>query len=181
MGRRFVNIKHIFDSIQSIKHEGFDCTFSDLKFVNEIRKGFFSTFVFTCKVCGKKENIYSEDPSDSIIDINMAVVSAIVNTGQGYTQLEEFAATLNMPMMSNRKYQEVHTSVFNYTHQIALDGMIKAGKEERKLAIERGDVDQKGRPQIAVIADGAWSKRSYKTNYNALSGVVRNIYCYMHI
>lgn len=55
MGRRFVNIKHIFDSIQSIKHEGFDCTFSDLKFVNEIRKGFFSTFVFTCKVCGKKE------------------------------------------------------------------------------------------------------------------------------
>jgi len=86
-----------------------------------------------------------------------------------------------MPMMSNRKYQEVHTSVFNYTHQIALGGMIKAGKEERKLAIERGDVDQSGRPQIAVIDDDAWSKRSYKTNYNALSGVVRNIYCYTYL
>jgi len=175
-GRRFVNIRHIFESIQSIKHVGFDCTFSDLEFTNEIRKGFFSIFVFTCKICGKKENIYSENPSDSIININMAVVSAVVNIGQGYTQLEEFAATLNMPMMSNRKYQELHTSVFSYTHKIALEGMIEAGKEERRLAIERGDIDERGRPKIAVIADGAWSKRSYKTNYNALSGVVRIIF-----
>lgn len=174
-GRRIVNIKHIFESIKSINHEGFNCTFSDLEFTNEIRKGFLSIFLFTCKVCKKKESIYSENPTDSIININMAVVSAVVNTGQGYIQLEEFAATLNMPMMSNRKYQELHTSVFNYTHKIALEGMIEAGKEEGRLAIERGEVDQRGRPKIAVIADGAWSKRSYKTNYNALSGVVRNI------
>ncbi|KAL5245931.1 hypothetical protein ACI65C_013339 [Semiaphis heraclei] len=152
-GRRFVNIKHIFESIKSIKHLGFDCTFSDLEFTNEIRKGFLSIFLFTCKVCSKKEKIYSENPSDNIININMA---AVVNTGQGYTQLEEFAATLNMPMMSNRKYQELHTSVFNYTHKIALEGMIEAGKEEARLAIERGDVDQRGRPKIVVIADGAW-------------------------
>lgn len=45
-------------------------------------------------------------------------------------------------------------------------------KEEKRLAIENSDLDLKGRPKIAVIADGAWSKRSYRTNYNALSGVV---------
>lgn len=178
-GRRFVNIKHIFESIQLIKHVGFDCTFSDLEFTKEIRKGFFSNFLFICKICGKKENIYSENPSDDVININMAVVSATINTGQGYSQLEEFSATLNMPIMSNRMYQELHTSVFNYTHKMALEGMIEAGKEEGRLAIERGDVDQRGRPKIAVIADGAWSKRSYRTNYNALSGVVSNIYCYI--
>lgn len=176
-GRRLVNIKYIFESIQSIKHKGFDCTFRDLEFSKEKRKGFFSTFCFTCKVCGSKENINSENPSDNInINANMAVVSAVVNTGQGYTQLEEFSATLNMPVISNRMYQEMHSKVFYYTHKMALEGMLLAGKEEGRLAIERGDVDQYGRPKIAVVADGAWSKRSYRTNYNALSGVVSIIY-----
>jgi len=27
---------------------------------------------------------------------------------------------------------------------------------------------------VTVVADGAWCKRSYKTKYDALSGVVRN-------
>lgn len=46
-----------------------------------------------------------------------------------------------------------------------------AGEEEAKLAKENGHIDKDGTPCITVIADGAWSKRSYKTNYNALSGV----------
>jgi hypothetical protein len=178
-GRRIVNIRHIFESIQSIKHIGFECTFRDLEFVKEIRTGFFSKFCFICKICHIQENIYSENPSGSTMNINMAVVSAVVNTGQGYTQLEEYAATLNMPIMSNRKYQELHKNVFYFTHKMALEGMVEAGKEEGRLAIERGDVDQHGRPKIAVIADGAWSKRSYKTNYNALSGVVSISFCYI--
>ncbi|KAL4147801.1 hypothetical protein QTP88_002150 [Uroleucon formosanum] len=83
---RLVNIKYIFEAIQSIKHQGFDYTFRDLEFNKEKRKGFVSTFCFTCKVCGSKKNINSENPSDNInINANMAVVSAIVNTGQGYT------------------------------------------------------------------------------------------------
>jgi len=28
-GKRLVNIKYLFESIQSIKHQGFDCTFRD--------------------------------------------------------------------------------------------------------------------------------------------------------
>jgi len=50
--------------------------------------------------------------------------------------------------------------------------MSLAGKEEAKLAYNNGEVDCLGRPKIAVIADGAWSKQSYRTKYNALSGVV---------
>jgi len=47
--------------------------------------------------------VKTENPSDNInINANMAVVSAVVNTGQGYTQLEEFSTTLNMPVISNR-------------------------------------------------------------------------------
>ncbi len=69
--------------------------------------------------------------------------------------------------------------------------MIEAGKEERKLAIERNDYHQ-GVPAITVYVDGGWSKRSHKHSYNANSGVaiiigkatgkllylgVRNKYC----
>ena len=69
--------------------------------------------------------------------------------------------------------------------------MIKAGKEEKRLAEQRKDFHQ-GVPAITVIIDGGWSKRSHKHSYNAKSGVavvfgqvtgkllhigVRNKYC----
>jgi hypothetical protein len=48
--------------------------------------------------------------------------------------------------------------------------MIEAGREEAKIAIESGNVDENNIPLIIVIADGIWCKRSYRTNYNAKPG-----------
>jgi flagellar basal body rod protein FlgC len=48
--------------------------------------------------------------------------------------------------------------------------MIEAGREEAKIAIESGNVDENNVPLIIVIADGTWCKRSYRTNYNAKLG-----------
>lgn len=50
--------------------------------------------------------------------------------------------------------------------------MILAGNEEAEIVKKKGNVNENGVPFITVIADGAWSKRSYKSGYNALSGVV---------
>lgn len=94
-----VDIAYLFKSIQSIRHNAFDCTFSNLKIVNEKKNGFFSTFVFKCNMCGTTENIYSEDPERKGFSINTAVTSAILNTGQGYSQLEEFCGILDMYCM----------------------------------------------------------------------------------
>lgn len=77
-----------------------------------------------------------------------------------------------MPVVSNNKYQSVHNEIATYFNEISWEEIELAGKEEEKIAIQKNDVDADGRPMIAVIADGAWSKRSYKTKYNALSGVV---------
>lgn len=145
-----------------------------MEFLNELRKGYLSTFQFKCKVCGIKENINSEDEicNSKNVNINMAIVSTTVNTEQGYSQLEEFAETLNMPNMSNRTYQDFHNTMYMHMNNISLNEMQLAGLEEKRLAIENGEIDSQGRPTITVIADGAWSQRSYKTNYNALSGVV---------
>lgn len=89
-----------------------------------------------------------------------------------HAQLEELGAITNMPVMSNNKYQLLHNGISKYMNELSWEDMELAGKEEAKIAIENNDVDAEGRPMIAVIADGAWSKRSYKTKYNALSGVV---------
>lgn len=123
-------------------------------------------------MCKKVEIITSELKSSTSMCINTAVVTAIVNTGQGFSQLDSFTAFLNMPNMSNPSYQKYHNNITKHTEDLAYDTMIEAGKEEAALAIMENDVNEKGVPMITVIADGAWSKRSYKSGYNALSGVV---------
>lgn len=104
------------------------------------------------------------------------MVAAIVNTGQGYTQLDTFSAFLNMPNMSNPLYQKIHYDLIKHTENAALEAMEIAGKEEARLAVEENNVNENGIPLITVVADGTWSKRSYKSNYNALSGVVSIIF-----
>lgn len=48
--------------------------------------------------------------------------------------------------------------------------MQNAGKDEYNLAVEL-EVNENGTLIISLITDNAWSKRSYKINYNAFSGV----------
>lgn len=166
-GRRIIDIQFFIKSIQGIYHKGLDCSFGDLHLVNEIRKGFISKFVFKCNNCGLTEKVFNEDPKTKNVNINMAMVTAMVNVGQGFSQMEEIFATLNMPNMCNRTYQNVHNNVYHHMYDLPWNEMEAAGKEEARLAIEKGEVDLYGHPKIAVITDGAWSKRSYERNYNA--------------
>ncbi|XP_050065628.1 uncharacterized protein LOC126554615 [Aphis gossypii] len=129
-GRRIVDIQHLFTQIQQSKHDKFDCSFIDMEFQNEIRKGFNSVFKFKCKICGIQSSFYSENINES-------------------------------------KYLGINLAVINGT--LALK---KADEEERRLAIESGNVDEQGVPMYTVIEDGQWSKRSYKTKFNAFSGAV---------
>lgn len=50
--------------------------------------------------------------------------------------------------------------------------MQAAGVKERQMAIEKAQVCEDGTPWVTVYIDGSWSKRSYGTNFNALSGMV---------
>lgn len=125
----------------------------------------------------KKEIIYSEPPIlNDKLTVYSAAFTAMLNTGQGHSQ---FSAILDMPCMSNKTYQKEHEFVENKTQLTTWESIEEAGKEEARLAIENGEVNSNGVPLITVVADGAWSKRSYKHNYNALSGVVS--YFFYHI
>lgn len=58
------------------------------------------------------------------------------------------------------------------TEITAWESIELAGKEEARIAVENGNVNKNGVPMITVVVDSAWSKRSYKYNYNAPSGFV---------
>ncbi|KAL4107279.1 hypothetical protein QTP88_017650 [Uroleucon formosanum] len=76
-----------------------------------------------------------------------------------------------LPSLSCNAFHRLQTEVGYILKNSAFDEMKKAGDEERKMAIECRNVDSDGIPMCTVVADGQWSKRSYKTKYDALSGV----------
>lgn len=78
--------------------------------------------------------------------------------------------------MVDATYQKLLSNMGDLVHDTAWDEIKRAGDEERKIALEEGNTDEDGIPMCTVIADGQWSKRSYKTKYNALSGAVISPY-----
>lgn len=145
----------------------------DMDFISEKQYGLRSTYTFKCKMCNISEIIESEKKTlDTYIPINLAAISDSISIGIGYSQLEEMLASLDIPCMSDKTFQSCQNQISESIHQVAEEAMRIAGEEEKKLAIESGEIDIDGTPMCAVVADGQWSKRSYKTKYNALSGVV---------
>ncbi|KAK4885602.1 hypothetical protein RN001_001873 [Aquatica leii] len=192
-GRRIVNISYFFEQLISIRHEGFDCSFYDLNIISEKFEGLQSVFSFKCSVCNKIETIRN-DITENKMNTNLGVVAGAIATGVGYSQVSELFASMDVPNMSNKTYSKYHSKISLAITKNINQLMTEAGKEETKLAIELGDVNADGVPVISVIVDGAWSKRSYRTNYSALSGVgciigartkeilymdVKNKYCYV--
>lgn len=171
-GRRIVDVVYFVKALQNMKHHPFfDCKFSDMEVVKETRIGLLSELFFKCKVCNIEQRVFSEDPKEEN-SVNTAAVLATLSTGCGHSQMVEQHAILNIPQMSFRQYSTSNDYVQRSLYQTMEESMAEAGKEELRLAIELGEVDSEGNGLIAVIVDGAWSKRSYRTKYDASSGVV---------
>jgi hypothetical protein len=132
--------------------------------------GFKSIFKYKCNMCGIV-GTFSTEKENINIQVNEAAVCGTVAIGAGYTQLTEFCAALDIPVFSRKTYLRAEEKILDITEKVALEEMLAAGAEERALAIDAGEVDKDGVPYITVAVDCAWSKRSYKSNYNALSGV----------
>jgi len=146
-------------------------------------------------MCNKSSSFTSENiqNKDKYLPINKAIVNgslAIGNNifflklfsicinylyykGIGHTQLSELSASIELPSLSTVSYLKNLSVMSNSIQETAFDEMIKAGNEERQIAINSGNVDKNGTPLCTVVADGQWSKRSYKTKYNSFSGAVR--------
>lgn len=155
-GRRIVDIKHIFTLIQNINNHvrGLDCTFMNVEFINEICMGFESRWHFKCKMCNMETVITSERQNVSYIPVNKAAVNGTIAIGIGYTQLAELSASLDIPCMSAKTFMTYNSTLSEHVKDSAWDAMKLAGIEEKRLALEAGDIDYDGTPVCPVIADG---------------------------
>jgi hypothetical protein len=115
--------------------------------------------------------VHTEDPKLKAININGAAVAATIGIGIGAAQMTEFFSNINIPPLGVRRYKHLENEYFEKFQEFALETMLQPGKDEVAYAIENGHVGQDGVPEIMLVPDGAWCKRSYKTNYDAHSGV----------
>jgi hypothetical protein len=152
------------------------CNISNMYVSGELQKGFNSIFTLKCKMCAIEVKLTTENEdhqaTENAIDINHSATLACISAGIGYSELEEISAAINMPMMAYETYAANEADVAAIMCQTAWKTMGEAAVEEASLARALGEVDSDGIPCITVVTDGAWSKRSYNVNYDALSGVV---------
>lgn len=177
-GRRIVDIKWLFTEIKKINDHGikFGCTFSNMEFQSEISRGLRSGFVLKCNMCNFRYVLWSEPEVTERLDINSAAVASVMATGGGYASLQQFTAGIDIRCMSENTYSIHHAIVSEGWEETAMEEMRVAAEEEATLARERGDVDSQGVPLLTVVADASWAKRSYRTNFTSLSGVVSILY-----
>lgn len=170
-GRRIVDIQHLWKSLKQLKHNGFGCDFYDIDIISEKRCGLGSIFLTKCKMCNVSSSFSTYSTSEDRLNINKSAICGAYASGIGYTQFTELFSALNIPLISSHTYVSNEKEIQRDIIELAQKNFLQAGVEEAALALEAGEVDVDGLPMITVIVDGAWSKRSYKTNYNALSGV----------
>jgi len=100
--------------------------------------------------------------------------------GIGHMQLTKLSASIEVPSITSTSYLKNISNISNVAQDTAIEEMIKAGDEKRKIALENGNVYENGVNKCTVIADGQWSKKSNKTNLNAFSGC-NIIYVIFHV
>lgn len=155
------------------RHFPFDCSIINMHIIREIKNGVNSEFVLQCKMCLCIKTLRTEDKTkQKVNNTNASLVLGCISTGIGHAQINEIAASLNMPMMSRKTFNGYHETVAQLIRDANFQNMEAAAVEEAHLARQAGDIDENGTPCITVVTDGAWGKRSYNINYDSMSGVV---------
>jgi len=78
--------------------------------------------------------------------------------------------TVGVTGISEHMYSDIEAEIGCLWKEVLDEEMLKAGEEERRLALQDDETFQ-GVPAITVVCDGGWSKRAHKHTYNAMAGV----------
>ncbi|KAH8022336.1 hypothetical protein HPB51_023389 [Rhipicephalus microplus] len=178
-GRRVVSLAHFVNAVRSLDDHSCPKLTGRFALVKERRVGLWSELTFTCSECQEIRKLTTDPVTEPTsltdkanIEVNDAAVWAFMSIGSGHSQFKEAMAVMEIPAMSKGAFLHREESLGKCWKTVLLDQMIKAGKEEKKLAEEAGAFCEDGiTPYITVIVDGGWSHRSHGHRYSPNSGV----------
>lgn len=90
----FIEKNKIISDLESL----FNCGLGTIKIVSEYQIGFYSRLNIQCSMCKKKFQIETTDKN-----INKDVVSGIMASGNGYAQLKQFTAAVDLPEIKEKQ------------------------------------------------------------------------------
>lgn len=173
-GRRIVDMQCVFRQVWKLSdHDSIlDCRLKNVRFESEVQFGLSYLWKF------KKFEIYSEEEiarkikneTPDHMPCTTAAIAGIVSSGNGQAVLDQVLSKMEVPTLSSKTYKKHGEEIDRKFIKEAESNMLNAGQEQTRLARENGDVGDDGIPNIAVTADGAWSRRSLRKNYAALCG-----------
>ena len=194
-GSRIINLSKLQQYIDDLTRHGTRCT-GTVTLSGELRDGLASVIKTKCTTC---DHTIVLETSEKVKgprgykrwECNLAAVWGQMVTGGGHSHLEETMSVLGVPAPAKKTFVQTERDIGEWWQENLWESMLEAGREEKRLAEERGEFHH-GVPAITVVVDGGWSKRSHKHSYNAKSGVaviigqetgkllhigVRNKYC----
>ena len=164
-GYKMVDIHHVLNWAMkmSLNHAKI-CTLGQVEFRKEERKGLFNTFTFGCTVCNKKL-VQTSEPLENP-KVNKACVWGTLTSGSYYTQMNHLFSVMDIPTISPKSFRMTECNLGQVWRKHLWEEIIEAGKNEKRIAIEKGHVSEDGVPYVTAYVDGGWSKRSYGHNFN---------------
>lgn len=170
-GNRITDLSYFLSKLSGASNHSslFDCKLDNLKVIKEVHNGLESILTFQCNMCSYKTDICTVDP-ESPLDINTRAVNGIISIGCGYSHLQDMCNNLDMPCISLRKFNNTQQNIYNHLEKASLIEMQNAAREEIEIAKAENKLGPDGVPEIMVVCDGTWAKRSYRKKYSSKSG-----------
>ena len=162
-GSRIINLNKLQQYTDDLTAHATHCEGSIMLY-GETRQGLASILKGHCSVCTHTFTLQSshkvKGPKGySQWECNLAAVWGEMVTGGGHCRIKETLGVMGVPVMTKASFINIERGIGEQWKSKLQEAMAVAGKEEKRLAEERGVIHE-GVPAITVVLDGGWSMRS---------------------
>ncbi|CAG9766125.1 unnamed protein product [Ceutorhynchus assimilis] len=120
----------------------FSCTLENLVFANEVQEGLLSKFLLKCNMCNYSAEILSADPKDHKMNLNKCLVNVVTSIGCEFAHVQDILNNLQLPVLSQRKYADIQSKLFDEIEESAIQEIHKAADEEKAIALSGKNVEK---------------------------------------